>query len=216
MLKGKSIKLLLCIIAVAGIVFIFCENSSTSPTQNISTDDIRGSYLMDSYCIATEKSPSVNAISIDSLLKVAECDSEEIIDCDMVKGGTQCCLSMSTIFITGDSLVRFGYHCPGDRGGSTRIAYRYVYNNGQLTGDSLCGDFKLADGERIMKTFLKKNIDESIEITQIGSFTSYKNDSTYYELCKSTYKKSDITCFNYNSVPTCIYNNKPWFPIPIW
>jgi hypothetical protein len=208
-------KIVLCIIAGVGIWFTFCENSSTSPTDT-STGDIRGSYLMDSYCIATEKSPSVNAISIDSLLKVAECDSEEIIDCDMSKGGTKCCLSMSTIFITGDSLVRFGYHCPGDRSGSTRIAYKYVYNNGQLTGDSLSGDFKLSEGERTIKTFFKKNSDESIVITQLGSFTSYKNDSTYYTLCKSTYKKSDSTCFNYNSVPTCIDNNEPWFPIPLW
>lgn len=206
-------KTVLGVIAGIGIWFIFCENNSTLPTDN-STGDIRGSYLMDSYCMADLVSPSANTISIDSLLKIAGCAAGPTINCDNVKDSTKCCLSMSTIFITDDSLVRFGYHCPGDNSGSTRIAYGYVYKDGKLTGDLLSGDDK--DTEYTMKTLLTKNSDESIIITQFRAIKSYVNDSTYYTLCRSTYKKSQNTCFHYNDVPTCSDNYDPGFPIPVW
>lgn len=206
-------KAVLGVIVGVGIWFTFCENTSTSSTDK-STGDIRGCYLMDSYCMANLVSPSINTISIDSLLKIAKCATGTIVDCDRVKGSTKCCLSMSTIFITNDSLVRFGYHCPGDNSGSTRIAYGYVYKAGKLTGDFLSGYNK--ETEYSMETLLTKNSDESIIITQFGSFKSYENDSTYYTLCRSTYKKSDNTCYNYNEIPTCTDNYEPWFPIPVW
>jgi hypothetical protein len=216
MFNGTLKIVLLCIIAMAGIVITDCDNNSTSPTGN-ETINLKGKYLMDSYCIANVSTLSVNPVSIDSLLSVADCAIGTIIGCDEVKkDSTKCCLSMSTIIITDDSLVRFGFHCPGDNSGSTRSAYGYVYNDGKLTGDLLSGDVKTAEGESSWKTFLKKNSDESIVITQLQSLTIYENDSTYYLLYKSTYKKSDNTCYNYNDLPTCSENYEPRFPIPVW
>jgi len=216
MLNSTLKKLLLFIIVIAGIMITDCENNSTSPTGN-ETINLKGKYLMDSYCIANVATLSVNPLSIDSLLSVAGCANGTIIGCDEVrKDSTKCCLSLSTIIFTDDSLVRFGFHCPGDNSGSTRIAYGYVYNDGKLTGDLLSGDVKTAEGESSWKTFLKKNSDESIIITQLQSLTVYGIDSTYYLLCKSTYKKSDNTCYNYNDLPTCSETYEARFPIPTW
>src|SRR5512133_560139 len=175
MFIGTLKKLLLCIIAMAGIMITDCENNSTSPTGN-ETINLKGKYLMDSYCMANVSSLSVNPVSIDSLLSVANCANGTIVSCDEVKkDSTKCCLSMSTIIITDDSLVRFGFHCPGDNSGSTRIAYGYVYKDGQLTGENLSGIVNDTEGEYTRTTFLKKNSDESIVITQVWTIKSYEN-----------------------------------------
>jgi len=205
-------RLLLCVFAGVGIWFVYCD--ITSPWEK-DEPDIRGSYLMVNYCFVGVSAPSGKHVSIDSLLSVAECTSGQVIF-DHVNENTSCSLSMSTIIITDDSLVRFGYHCSGDSSGSTRVAYGYVFKDGKLTGDSLSGISKIPEGEKTMKTLLTKNDDESIVITQVGAFTSYEEDSTYHVLYKSTFKKSHNVCYHYNDVPTCFDNYEPWFPIPVW
>jgi hypothetical protein len=206
------------ILLIAGVVasFFFCENNSATRVNTNHNSGIEGTYLMSNYCIAGLTVPSARSISMDSLLSIASCNSRYVLNCDTETGNAKCCLSMSTLIITTDTIVRYGYHCPGDNSGSTRISYGYMYKDGKLTGDSLSGIIKAAQGEKNMTTFLTKHNDESITITQLGKYITPTSDSTYYLLYKSDFIKSEKSCFNYNDEPTCTDNYGPWFPIPIW
>jgi hypothetical protein len=203
-MKAKA--MVLSFASVFFVVHFSCERFVDDLQPN-DRSCIEGNYLLTKFCMAFSETAGMHpTIPLDSMLNNADCATSPIQDL----------ISMSTLIITRDSIVRFGYHCPGDNSGSTRIAYGYRYNRGQLFGDSLSGRIEVAEGTKEMSTYLEKNQDKSITVTQIGQLYINEIDSTFIIIYRGNYDKYDSTYYKYEDEPTCRENYGPWFPIPFW
>jgi hypothetical protein len=198
---SKNIAVIHFMIPCAFLLLCNCNNLTTN--DNPSSDDIRGTYYLMEY--------GFEQFSDSALTEMQMIDSVEIANA-MINDT----LSISTLIITEDSIVRFGFHCPGDNIGTTRIAYHYKIENTHLIGDSLSGVREDSVARMEFRTVFEKINSDTLSITQVGKTHVVGQRHNFILISKGTYIKKNGTTFSLSDTPTCSDNYEPYFPIPFW
>lgn len=200
----------LTVILLFFLISSFTLSCSNHPVEIEPPLPIQGKYVLLEYCVSYYTKKGTN---IDTQLTM---EGYRLNNTGCSTASEDSFVSMSTMIITTDSIIRFGFHCPGDNSGSTRIAYGYRLNNGKLVGDSLCGEGVSGPVQILRISTIEKHHDNSLKLIQYGFYSHIQKDSTFCGVFEGKYVERDSTMFNYGDEPTCKDNYSPWFPMPFW